>query len=318
MRSFTETAWRRRWWLLVIGLTLAACVQLPPDIPGTAPFDRATLAQKLAALALQEHERMGGALIDAGGGLIRGGHAEAERERTGRSGEPAWLRVQGYWAAVPGGWAERMRAGSVAEQRVRIVDVPWSAAFISHLMRAAGLGSSEFQASASHHDYVRAAFAAGASEAQGVPTHYAYRACDLARTAPRVGDLLCSTRGVDARRDDFEQVRAGLAEGALSMHCELVVQRDEAGIDAVGGNVLDTVTRRRLALAPDGSGRLWPAYLRSAQRAQAEGEGQPPAEGEAQALLPDTHLNRRPWSVLLQLRERQAAPGAAVREAGCD
>ena len=35
----------------------------------------------------------------------------------------------------------------------------------------------------------------------------------------------------------------------------------------------------------------------------------PPPEGSAQALLPDTYLNRKPWSVLLQLRGAAASPG---------
>lgn len=37
------------------------------------------LAARMAAAALREHALMGGALIDAGGGLIRQGFAEAER-----------------------------------------------------------------------------------------------------------------------------------------------------------------------------------------------------------------------------------------------
>lgn len=289
-------------------LALSACAQWPASVPHVAPRDRPARAQELAALALQEHALMGGALIDAGGGLIHGGLAEAERDRTRGSGQPAWQRVQDYWRAVAGGWGERMTAGSEAEQRARIVDQPWSAAFISYLMRAAGLDEAEFRFSASHHDYVRAAFDASAREALDEPTRYAYRARDLARTAPRVGDLLCSTRGADARFDAFEQVRAALEEGPLSMHCELVVRRDDAGVEAVGGNVLNSVTLRRLGLEQDGSGRLWQAYLQSAQRAQAEREAPPLAAGEVQVLLPDTYLNRRPWSVLLQWREPQGEP----------
>ncbi len=72
--------------------------------------------------------------------------------------------------------------------------------------------------------------------------------------------------------------------------------------------MLNSVTLRRLGLEQDGSGRIWQAYLQSAQRAQAEREALPLAAGEAQALLPDTYLNRRPWSVLLQWREPQGEP----------
>lgn len=313
MRSFTELTRQWRTWVGAATLALAACVPLQPGAPAPAPRDRTLLARELAAIALHEHALMGGAVIDAGGGLIRGGLAEAERDPVGGSGEPAWRRVQGYWQVLPGDWPQRMSAGSLAEQRVRVVDQPWSAAFISFVMWRAGLGSAEFRASASHHDYVRAAFASSASEAQGEPTDYAYRACDIVRTAPRVGDLLCATRGGDARFDTFEQVRTALAEGPLRMHCELVVHRDSAGVEAVGGNVLNTVTLRRLGLEADGSGRLWQAYLRATQRERAAQPPDPPAEGQAQALLPDTYLNRRPWSVLLQLRGRDlSAPDGAA------
>ncbi|HMN20963.1 MAG TPA: DUF2272 domain-containing protein [Ottowia sp.] len=250
---------------------------------------------------------MGGALIDAGGGLIHQGLAEVERERAVGSDRSTWRRVLGYWRATPDAGPLGVAGGSALQQRANIVDRPWSAAFISHVMRTAGLGRAEFRASASHHDYVRAAFASARDEMRGADTRYAYRACDLAATAPRVGDLLCATREGDARFDTFEQVAVALRAGPLQMHCELVVHQDSSGIAAIGGNVVQSVTLRRMGLEADGSGRLWTAYLESEHRREAVVARLTPAAGQAQALLPDTYLNRRPWSVLLQLREGQPA-----------
>lgn len=51
--------------------------------------------------------------------------------------------------------------------RAAIIDTPWSAAFISYLMKTAGFSSAEFVFSDSHADYVRAALEVTAAEAAG-------------------------------------------------------------------------------------------------------------------------------------------------------
>ncbi len=293
---------RRAAWLCAACVAAPAWAQVGDDACQDAlrqPSPPQALA--LAAAALREHALMGGAVIDAGGGLIRQGFAEAEQDRAPESDRPTWQRVWGYWRATPG-MAPAQAGAPVAQRRAGLVDQPWSAAFIAHVVRAAGFGAGQFRFSASHHDYVRAAFASTGAEARGGATAYAYRACDLARTAPRVGDLLCFARDGDRALDTFGALRQALAARAVSMHCDLVVRRDSAGIEAVGGNVVQSVTLRRLGLEGDGSGRLWAAYLESEHARRAAGQAPPPPEGAAQALLPDTHLNRKPWSVLLQLR----------------
>lgn len=266
----------------------------------------------MAAIARAEHDAMGGALIDEGGGLIRAGFAEAERDRAPGTDLPTWQRVWDYW--VSAGIALPVGAdASVAEQRVALIDHPWSAVFISHVMRLAGLDEAQFRMSATHQSYVRAALASNSAEAFGAPTRYAYRACDVRDTPARVGDLLCTTRAPDDAIDTFDDLAQTLVWRSASMHCDLVVGRDAARIEAIGGNVVQTVTLRRLSLAADGSGLLWPAYLASAHRQQAERLAAPASEGAAQALLPDTRLNQQPWSVLLQLRQVR---GASVPDAG--
>ena len=63
---------------------------------------------------------------------------------------------------------------------------------------------------------------------------------------------------------------------------------DAAGFDTVGGNVLQSVTRRRLDFAP-GTALLDPSYL-------------PGGCAQGAAGCVDRHMSREPWSLLLQWR----------------
>ncbi len=186
-----------------------------------------------------------------------------------------------------------LRAVQAALSRVAVIDTPWSAAFISWLARQAGLTESEFVFSEAHVDYAGAAWQAGTDEAAGRPTRYAMRACDLTRTPPRVGDLVCQARGAGAELDTFDKIGEVLATRdtggeALPMHCDVVVSVGATGFDTVGGNVLQSVTRRRLDFAP-GTRWLDPSYLP---------QGCTP--GAAGCI--DRHMSRQPWSLLLQWR----------------
>ncbi|MDQ8016743.1 MAG: DUF2272 domain-containing protein [Bordetella sp.] len=186
-----------------------------------------------------------------------------------------------------------LRALQTAIDRVAVVDTPWSAAFISWLAREAGLQAAEFAFSEAHADYAGAAWAATRREQAGQPTPYALRACDLTRTAPRVGDLVCQARGSEAELDTFAKLGEALAQrdaggGALPMHCDVVTQVDPQGLDAIGGNVLQSVTLRRLDFAP-GTRRLDPSYLPAGCVAGTPG-------------CVDRHMSRQPWSLLLQWR----------------
>ncbi|MEO8250150.1 MAG: DUF2272 domain-containing protein [Burkholderiales bacterium] len=182
-----------------------------------------------------------------------------------------------------------------AVDRAAVVDTPWSAAFISWLARAADLRAGEFAFSEAHADYAAAAWAASADEVAGRATRHALRACDALATPPRIGDLLCQSRGRDAGLDSFERLGAALADrleqrgGALAMHCDVVVAVDESAFETIGGNVLQSVTSRPMAFAP-GRHVLDPSY--STQRCpDATRPGCAPR-----------HLSHQPWSMLLQWR----------------
>lgn len=209
-------------------------------------------------------------------------------------GQASAERLQGLGVGPDEGLTSaEMRALQTAVNRVAVIDTPWSAAFVSWLARQAGLGAGEFVFSEAHADYAGAAWQAGMAEAAGRPTRYAMRACDIARTPPRVGDLVCQSRGARAGLDTFARIGEVLATrptggAALPMHCDAVVAVDAQGFAAVGGNVLQSVTQRRLDFAP-GTSLLDPSYL-------AEGC----AAGTPGCI--DRHLSRQPWSLLLQWR----------------
>ena len=269
------------------------------------------------AEARRQNQLFGGQFIDRDGGMFRLGYHEAEWDHPPGDPTGAWQRVAEFWRALSdaqpprvmtsAGWVSRAEAESEAAKgdrtdvalresllRAAIVDTPWSAAFISYLMKTAGFSRDEFAFSDSHADYVRAALEASADEAAGRDTPYAFRACDVATTPVRAGDLLCATRAGSARIASFGALAAAMAAqpgaDAFPMHCELVVRADEGGdakLETIGGNVIQSVTLSRMTL--NANKVLSGNYI---------GHGTP-----AECVPPcRQHLTRRPWVVVLQFR----------------
>lgn len=190
------------------------------------------------------------------------------------------------------------RAIESAMLRAALVDQPWSAALLSFLFRQQGFSAVEFAFSASHADYVDRAVLAGAAEARGEGPAAAYRACDIGRTAPRAGDIVCHTRA------DASTVRtlAGLQErlalrraqplgNGLPMHCDPMTRADQGGdakLEAVGGNLVQSVSLRRMRL--------------NARKTLSSQHFAPAQEPPCGRQLCATNLNRQPWVVLLQAR----------------
>lgn len=275
--------------------------------------------------ALRQHELFGGQTIERNGGMFRVGRHEAEWARGAGEAAPAWERVAMFWRALSeseppslmtstgrvarseaardaatAGSAPARAEVAVRESLLRaaIVDTPWSAAFISYLMKNAGFPAGEFAFSDSHADYVRAALDASAAEAAGQPATHAFRACDVATTRPRAGDLLCATRASTAgtvRFDALASAMAARAPGqAFPMHCDLVVRSDEGGdakMESIGGNVVNSVTLRRMTL-----------NARKVLSDQYIGDGESREECARGGRPCREHLSLRPWLVLLQFR----------------
>jgi hypothetical protein len=248
----------------------------------------------------------------------------------GQPGRVAWRRVWQYWQTLAGhekgspeehqltafpsllddpaarGRPQRVTVAAMLERlqgldptgiepvrqaivRAAIVDTPWSAAFISYLMHQAGMTDAQFAFSATHANYIRAAFEQ--------PDGYAYRACDPRTTAPRTGDLICYSRdreplvGYAAWRDAVPRLGNG-----VKSHCDLVVavDRKASRIETIGGNVLQSVSMRKLKL--NAAGTLSRSY-------QAE-HYQPKPGGECarDVTCRKDNLSVQYWGVLLQLR----------------
>ena len=167
--------------------------------------------------------------------------------------------IGGYWTSAPDedgiGIQNRLRAVYSATGWA----VPWSAAFVSYVMCASGLGEMDrFARSDSHFVYVDQAIA----RADGAAARAVYRARDVATGLPRVGDLLCA----DRRWPDLLRTVADRRRlpGERPMHCDIVVKLDrQAGfVGLIGGNVSQSVNLTMINIVPAAKGR--PARVQTA------------------------------------------------------
>lgn len=259
-------------------------------------------ATRIAAAACEEHQSWYRPFIDEEGRLAGSTVREAESALLA-NGQPAWQRVADYWrgSGLLGQVMQRPGAADCANPgagpgtaacRAFVVDTPWSAAFISWVMRRAALPG--FGASPSHVDYVRAAYRN--------PEGNAYRIADPRAARPQRGDLLCYVR-VPGRDYGFGGLATLLSGdgGGLGMHCDVVVSAGEDGgrtARLVGGNVLDGVTMRLLPLTPGGQFEDLPARL----------AGDPACTPDLPAAC---SANRQDWAALLQLRPAGELAGLA-------
>ena len=274
--------------------------------------------------ARRQHQLFGGQTIERNGGIFHVGYHEAEWDRPAGETTPSWERVATFWRALSEleppalmtsvGRVRRSQAASAvvngstgtreevavreALLRAAIVDTPWSAAFISYLMKNAGFSPAEFEFSDSHADYVQAALAASAAEAAGQDSTQAFRACDIATTPVRAGDLICATRASTAGTAKFAALVTALAARspgeAFPMHCDLVVSSDAGGdakLESIGGNVVNSVTLSRMTL--------------NARKVLSDGfitGASPQAHCVRVGAACRESLSRRPWVVVLQFR----------------
>jgi hypothetical protein len=170
---------------------------------------------KMVEIAKQEWEYFGRQSINRIGQLYRKGKRETD--------EGYWQRVGFYWKQL--------------DYNIdgRDTNWAWSAAFMSYVAKAAGLGI-HFKYSIRHSDYIRAI-------ANGDSKYWVYR--DIKTTAPKVGDIICYSR------------QAGVSYGRplpkyFKSHGDLVVHVEEGHIEVIGGNVLNSVSLTRLPTTSKG------------------------------------------------------------------
>ncbi len=106
----------------------------------------------------------------------------------------------------------------------------WSAAYISYVMQKAG--ATDFHASFRHFDYIKA----------GLNTSGSFRTLDPARTAVKVGDLVCSHR--HSGKITYASVKRIAAKNdSIKTHCDVVVVVGSKSIQVLGGNTADQVDK---------------------------------------------------------------------------
>jgi hypothetical protein len=226
-------------------LLLSACA-VRPDPPLSYP---PTARERMVRIALAEWEEWGRLVTESGS---RPAAARAESQPVN------FPRVLAYWRAVPEDEGavilnRRLYAAALAGEPdgAALWQEPfWSAAFISYVIAAAGVDRREFPPSAAHADFVDAMI----RDALAFPATAPFLPRSVAELAPRPGDLLCADRGRSPIHD-WRQ-RAADAGRFRPMHCDIVVAAGPGVVEAVGGNVLNSVTRSRFPA--DAAGYLLP------------------------------------------------------------
>lgn len=204
---------------LVVSL-VAACGSTGDE---SAPDDR------VAAGAWREWKRYGGNILDYGGRNSRNGGGHESRE-------PLASRIGAYW-----------RAAGHPEWDGR-ADKPWSGAFVSWVVKDAGINGRDFRPAGRHAEYMKAMLDL---QIAGQPGRYVVK--DWRDVAPKSGDLVCAgTRAASHR--DARALRA--AADREVTHCDVVIDNRNGRLRVVGGNVSDSVS---MSFFPtDSSGRLQP------------------------------------------------------------
>lgn len=119
---------------------------------------------------------------------------------------------------------------------------PWSAVFVSWVMRHAGAGTA-FAYSAAHQTYIRAARRNRLASNAATP-FWAFRVTEV---APQLGDLVCTARGNSAATYD----NIGDPQSRKT-HCDVVTAVRPGEIRVIGGNVRQNVDTKTLRTGPDG------------------------------------------------------------------
>lgn len=197
----------------------------------------------------------------------------------------------------------RLRGGSLSEAerealiqaalRGAAIDIPWSAAFVSHVVLTAGVPRTRFAAAMAHLDYVSEAARRSRDEVQGLAAGTFYRACDPKVAALRPGDLICLHRHDPASLEGgsgFDSLVPALARGerpVWNLHCDVVSALDarRRTTAVIGGNVLQSVARRELLVDRRGA-------LAVARRPRPCPDGA--------RIGPLCHPEAAPWFVVLQ------------------
>ncbi len=141
-------------------------------------------------------------------------------------------RINQYWRAVGMGRLDG-----------RDCSQPWSAAFISWVMQEAGVPESLFPPATAHKAYLSHFINRAQSPDAVLIPH------TIQEYKPKPGDLICANRGRGFFGEVVEEVPDQLN---AKLHCDIVVQTDGHTLQAIGGNVRNSVSKTILTLNPEG------------------------------------------------------------------
>lgn len=151
-------------------------------------------------------------------------------------------RVNLYW-----------RAAGKAQLDGMDCQQPWSAAFMTWIMQGAGLPAGQFRPASAHWVYL----ATMIDEARYPGRYFVPRR--IQDYSPKPGDLICASRGRIPVRPVNGYTSAMQLQGAET-HCDLVVAKSGRILEAIGGNVRNSVSKSVLEL--DERERLQPVPRR--------------------------------------------------------
>ncbi|HEY9708440.1 MAG TPA: DUF2272 domain-containing protein [Oculatellaceae cyanobacterium] len=132
--------------------------------------------------------------------------------------DPQYKYVGEYWSNI----------GANHDGRDR--DIPWSAAFISFVARAAGYN--DFKFAPAHSTYVYDAVNKRKSNVTTAP----FWGFNINEHKPQLGDLVCRWRENPITSID------SLPSGGFKSHCDIVVEIRDSEVRTLGGNVNQSVS----------------------------------------------------------------------------
>ncbi|HSD36640.1 MAG TPA: DUF2272 domain-containing protein [Rhodocyclaceae bacterium] len=151
---------------------------------------------------------------------------------------PCWQFADGSgMESTPQGCALTLRYWRVLGREPECAQIAtarwaWSAAFISWVMRQAGLTNEQFLTGEAHNMYV--------ADARDELLPAAAFGIEPYPAVPAAGDMICSVRSAAAAITDVEQI----VFGRTPMHCDIVitVNTQQHSLLAIGGNVQQSVS----------------------------------------------------------------------------
>ena len=121
-------------------------------------------------------------------------------------------------------------------------EYPWSAAFVSWVMKASG--AENFPANASHSNYIIETTINREADPKAD-----FTAWDISEQKPQPADIVCRKRGGSIGDNTIEY---GNVPSGTPLHCDIVTRVDENSIEAVGGNLSNKVKKVTISLDEEG------------------------------------------------------------------